>query len=62
MAQPSTLYRFRIDLTDIDRGVYETLDLRLAMHPSESETYLVTRVLAYALNYASDLEFSKALF
>lgn len=59
MAQPSTLYRFRIDLTDIDRGVYETLDLRLAMHPSESETYLVTRVLAYALNYASDLEFSK---
>ncbi len=59
MAQPSTLYRFRIDLTDIDRGVYEKLDFRIAMHPSESESFLVTRVLAYALNYQDDLQFSK---
>ena len=59
MAQPSTLYRFRIDLTDIDRGVYKSLDFRVAMHPSESESYLVTRVLAYALNYQDDLQFSK---
>ncbi len=59
MAHPSTLYRFRIDLTDIDRGVYERLDFRTAMHPSESEIFLMTRVLAYALNAQSELRFSK---
>ena len=59
MAHPSTLYRFRIDLTDIDRGVYERLDFRIAMHPSESEDFLMTRVLAYALNSKDGLQFSK---
>ena len=59
MAHPSTLYRFRIDLTDIDRNVYEKLDFRIAMHPSESESFLVTRVLAYVLNFQDDIQFSK---
>jgi uncharacterized protein YaeQ len=59
MAHPSTLFRFRIDLTDIDRGVYKRLDFRIPMHPSESKTFLVTRVLAYALNTQDDLQFSK---
>ena len=59
MAHPSTLYRFRIDLTDIDRGVYQRLDFRIAMHPSESEPFLMSRVLAYALNFQDDLQFSK---
>src|ERR1035437_4883643 len=58
MAHPSTLYRFRIDLTDIDRGIYQALDFRIAMHPSESESFLVTRVLAYALNTQDNLQFS----
>jgi uncharacterized protein YaeQ len=54
----STLYRFRIELSDVDRGVYETLDLRVAMHPSETPQFLMTRVLAYALNFEEGLEFS----
>lgn len=58
MAQPSKLYRFRIDLSDVDRGIYEQLDFRLAMHPSESMPYLLTRALAYACNYSEGLEFS----
>jgi uncharacterized protein YaeQ len=58
MALASTLYRFRIDLSDVDRGVYETLDFRIAQHPSETTTYLLTRVLAYALNTQPGLEFS----
>lgn len=52
------LYRFQIDLSDIDRGVYETLDFRAALHPSESSSYLLCRVLAYALAYQERLEFS----
>lgn len=58
MAHPSTLYRFRIDLADIDRGIYEKLDIRVAMHPSESSQFLLTRVIAFALNTEDGLEFS----
>src|SRR6185503_10951496 len=36
-----------------------TLDLRVAQHPSESERYLIARVLARALEHADGLEFSK---
>ena len=58
MALASTLFRFRIDLSDVDRGVYETLDFRIAQHPSENTDYLLTRILAFALNYQEGLEFS----
>ncbi len=61
MAHPaSTLYRFRVDLSDIDRGIYQALNIRVAMHPSESPAYLVTRVLAYVLNAQDGLDFSAA--
>jgi uncharacterized protein YaeQ len=39
--------------------VYETLALRVARHPSESEDFLVARVLAYCLEYTDGIEFSK---
>jgi uncharacterized protein YaeQ len=35
MALTSTIYRVDLALSDVDRGVYETLELRLALHPSE---------------------------
>jgi uncharacterized protein YaeQ len=58
MAQPSILYRFHFDLSDIDNGVYKTFDLRTAMHPSESPAYLITRLIAFVLNDMEFLEFS----
>lgn len=58
VALTATIYTADIDLTDHDRGVYETLALRLARHPSESDDYLVTRLLAYALEYADGIAFS----
>jgi uncharacterized protein YaeQ len=58
MALGATVYNFDIDLADSDRSVYETLALRVARHPSESDEYLVTRVLAYALEYAEGIAFS----
>ena len=61
MAQTSTIYNFEIDLADNDRGVYEHLDLRVPRHPSESEDYLVTRVLAYCLEFADGIAFSKGI-
>ena len=61
MALTATIHTFDIELSDTDRGVYETLALRVARHPSESEDYLVTRVLAYCLEYADGVAFSKGL-
>ncbi|HEY2905819.1 MAG TPA: YaeQ family protein [Vicinamibacterales bacterium] len=58
MAQGATVYTFDIDLADADRAVYESLALRVARHPSESEEYLVTRVLAYALELTEGIAFS----
>ena len=52
------LYRFQIELSDVERGIYKSLDFRIAQHPSETLTYLLTRVLAYALSYQDQLEFS----
>lgn len=58
MAVGATVHNFDIDLADSDRGVYETLALRVARHPSESDEYLVARVLAYCLEYTEGIAFS----
>jgi uncharacterized protein YaeQ len=59
MALPATLRRFEIALADADREVYEQLDWRVAQHPSESERYLVARVIARALEHGEGVEFSR---
>lgn len=61
MALSSTVYNFDIELADVDRGVYESLALRAARHPSETSEYLLTRVLAYCLEYAEGISFGKGL-
>lgn len=61
MALTATIYNFDIDLSDADRGVYETVALRVAQHPSESDEYLIARVLAYLLEYAEGIEFSRGV-
>jgi uncharacterized protein YaeQ len=59
MALSATVYTLDIDLADSDRGVYESLALRVARHPSESDDYLVGRVLAYCLEYTAGIAFSR---
>jgi uncharacterized protein YaeQ len=58
MALGATVYSFDIDLADSDRGVYETLALRVARHPSESDEFLIARVLAYCVEYREGIAFS----
>lgn len=58
MALTATIYRFQIELSNISEAIYETLDFRVAQHPSEHLPYLLTRVLAFALNTQEGLEFS----
>jgi len=59
MALTATIHRIEVTLSDVDRGVYETLDVRLARHPSESMRYMLTRLLGYALSYEDGITFSK---
>src|SRR5215217_7284636 len=61
LALTATIHNFDVELADSDRGVYESLALRVARHPSESEEYLVTRLLAYLLEYAKGIEFSRGV-
>ena len=61
MAQGATVYVFEVRLADADRGVNETLTIRAARHPSETTEYLLTRVLAYCLEYTEGIAFSKGL-
>ena len=57
MAQ-TTLYSFEVELAHVDRGVYASLAFRVAQHPSETDDALLTRVLAYCLEYADGIQFS----
>lgn len=50
-----------VELADVDRAVYESLELKVARHPSESAEHLVARVLAYCLEYAEGIAFSRGL-
>ena len=58
MALTATLYNFDTELADIDRGVYQSLALRLARHPSETPEFMLTRFLAYCLEYSEGIEFT----
>jgi uncharacterized protein YaeQ len=61
MALTATLHTLRVSLNDADRGVYETFELRIARHPSETLPYMLTRTLAYCLYWEPEIAFSKGL-
>lgn len=61
MAAGAVMVTFSGSLADVDRGVYEELSLRAARHPSETEAYLMTRVLAYCLEHEEGIVFSEGL-
>lgn len=59
MALPSTVHNIAVALSHTDRGVYEQLSLKAARHPSETEEYFLTRLLAYCLEYDEGISFSR---
>ena len=61
MALSSTMYRFHIELNDIGEGRYLTFDPRVARHPSESIPFLLTRVIAYALNFQEGIAMTQGI-
>ena len=61
MALGATMHTFTVQLADVDRGVYEELAVRVARHPSETAAFLLTRVLAYCLEYEEGIVFSEGI-
>jgi len=61
MAVGALIHTFTVQLADMDRGGYEQLVLRVARHPSETDAYMITRVLAYLLEYEEGIAFSEGI-
>lgn len=61
MAIKPTIYKLRIALSDLERNYYDTLNLTVALHPSETPQRLIARVLAFCLNAQDGLVFTKGL-
>lgn len=61
MASGATLYAFHIDLADQDRQLYDSFNLKVAQHPSETGERMVARVLAWCLHSHEQLSFGKGL-
>jgi uncharacterized protein YaeQ len=61
MAQKATIYKIELSVADMDRHYYETHNLTVAKHPSETDERLMVRILAFALNAHEQLEFTRGI-
>ena len=61
MALTATLHHFSVQLANIDKGVYETLELRVARQPSETAEYMLSRLLAYCLEFQEGIAFTEGV-
>ncbi|MEP4147248.1 MAG: YaeQ family protein [Halioglobus sp.] len=61
MALKPTIYKAQIELADSDRNCFESLSITIAQHPSETLERMAARLLAYCLNSARNLEFTKGI-
>jgi uncharacterized protein YaeQ len=61
MAAGAVIHTFAVQLADVDRGVYEDLALRVARHPSETDAFMMTRVLGYCLEFEDGIAFSEGI-
>ncbi len=61
MALKPTIYKLKITLADIERNHYDTLNLTLAQHPSETLERMMARILAFCMNAQENLSLTKGL-
>ena len=61
MALKATIFKANIHLADMDRDYYDTINLTIAQHPSETEQRMMVRLIAFILNAHEDLQFGKGL-
>jgi uncharacterized protein YaeQ len=61
MALKATIFKVDLQVADMDRNHFQNYALTIARHPSETETRMMVRLLAFALNANDDLIFSKGI-
>jgi uncharacterized protein YaeQ len=61
MALTATIHNFDVNLSNVDKGVYETLSFKVAQHPTETLEYMMSRVLAYCFEYEDGIAFGKGI-
>lgn len=61
MALKPTIYKLQVAISDFNKEYYDTLNLTIAQHPSETLERMMARVMAFCLNASSSLEFAKGL-
>jgi uncharacterized protein YaeQ len=61
MAAGSTIYKAQLNITDMDHNYYETHDLTVAQHPSETDQRLMIRLAAFALNASDRMVITKGI-
>ncbi len=61
MATNSTIFKAELIISDMDRNYYQTHNLTLARHPSETDERMMVRLLVFALNADEHLTFTRGL-
>jgi len=61
MALSATIFKFDVDLSNFDQNLFQNWPLQLALHPSETNERMVTRLFAFLLNANERLSFTKGL-
>ena len=61
MAIGAMIHTFTVQLADMDRGVYDDLTLRVARQASETDAFMMTRLLAYCLEFTEGIAFSEGI-
>ncbi len=61
MALKPTIYKLRIAISDFNRDYYDSVNLTVALHPSENLERMMARIVAYCLDAQDDLAFTKGL-
>lgn len=61
MAAGSTICKAQLGIADMDRNYYETHEITIAQHPSETNQRLMIRLIAFALNASESLVITKGI-
>lgn len=58
----ATIYKADLQISDMNRHYYEQHSLTLAQHLDESDTFLMTRIIAFALYADESLTYTKGFY
>ncbi len=61
MAIGASIYKVNVSLSNLETHYYHDFDLTIAKHPSENESRMMYRLLAFLYSAHEDLEFTRGL-